>query len=286
METGTCTTPGTTERPGRKFLVDPADGVGRLASLALDGSGYAHISYLDGFMALKYAYQDITGWHIQVVDDHDDHFAFNSIALGPSGDARIAYYHYDDPTPTWDGDLLYARLDVTGWITQTVDSADNVGFTLSMAVDESGYAHISYLDSTHFDLKYAYQDLSGWHVETADSTDYVGQSSSIAIDGDGYPHISYYQWNPLRNLKYAYKDISGWHTQTIAPSGKLLFNGNLSIALDAGDYPHISHNSNSRLNTPIRIFWAGIPAMPMPGRGSEVQLFRVELYGCLSYQLL
>ena len=111
----------------QKIVVDPADGVGRLASLALDGSGYAHISYVDGTRALKYAYQDSGGWHIQVVDDHDDHFAFSSIALGPSGDARIAYYHYDDSTPTWDGELLYARLDVTGWITQTVDGADNVG---------------------------------------------------------------------------------------------------------------------------------------------------------------
>ena len=102
-----------------------------------------------------------------------------------------------------------------------------------MAVDESGYAHISYLDSTHVDLKYAYQDLSGWHVQTVDSTDDVGESSSIAIDGDGYPHISYYQWNPLTNLKYAYKDISGWHTQYREPV-EFTSSGNPSIALDAG----------------------------------------------------
>jgi len=44
------------------------------------------------------------------------------------------------------------------WVIQTVDSDGNVGEFNSIAVDSSGYAHISYHDYTNGDLKYATND--------------------------------------------------------------------------------------------------------------------------------
>jgi hypothetical protein len=56
-------------------------------------------------------------------------------------------------------DLKYGYVDASGWHTQTVDSAGDVGMYTSLALDASGRPHISYIDAGNGDLKHAY--LSG-----------------------------------------------------------------------------------------------------------------------------
>jgi hypothetical protein len=93
----------------------------------------------------------------------------------------------------------------SGWHIETVDSERDVGMYTSLALDESGYPHISYHESDYpnYNLKYAYQDASGWHIETVDSEGSVGTYTSLALDANGYPHISYHD-DTNRDLKYAY----------------------------------------------------------------------------------
>ena len=94
----------------------------------------------------------------------------------------------------------YAYQDAAGWHIETVGSEGGGG--TSLALDGSGYPHISY---GHNDLRYAYQDAAGWHTQTVDSEGGVGSHSSLALDGYGYPHISYSDYR-YAHLKYASLD--------------------------------------------------------------------------------
>jgi hypothetical protein len=70
-------------------------------SLALDEDGYAHIGYYSGDpdFNIKYAFQDVAGWHTGVVSRG---YAYSSLALDGDGLPHISYYD------GFDRDLRYA----------------------------------------------------------------------------------------------------------------------------------------------------------------------------------
>ncbi|MFX1286577.1 MAG: hypothetical protein ACFFB5_23270 [Promethearchaeota archaeon] len=133
--------------------------------------------------------------------------------------------------------MKYAHQNASGWYTAIVDSTGEIGRYSSLTVDTSGYAHISYHDSTNGYLKYAYQDGSGWHITTVDTTSYVGMFTSQTLDTSGYAHISYF--DAAGALKYAYQNASGWHTATVDATDDAGWD--TSLALDASGYAHISY---------------------------------------------
>jgi len=219
--------------------VDSGGDVGYYTSLALDGDGYAHISYQDGTKrGLRYAHQDAAGWHFQTVDGSGNTGWYTSLALDGDGYPHISYWAVDP------GSLCYAWQDATGWYTETVDiSGDNTGGYTSLALDPADHPHISYRFD-HDTLKYAYQaEGSGWHTEPVDSAwGRGGMYTSLALDQEGYPHISYH--DPYGDdLKYAYRTDSlesgGWHLEVVDGEGWV--GQYTSLALDAAGWPHISY---------------------------------------------
>ena len=210
---------------------------GMEVDLALDQNGYPHISYYNNFSkVLEYATWDGSTWKIETVDSSETGYVgqHTSIALDQNGYPHISYFY---PGNLGDiSDLKYASWNGSTWNTQTVDSEGNVGQYTSIALDQNGYPHISYLDASNGDLKYASWDGSSWNTQTVDSEGY-GSWNSIALDQNGYPHISYLGGG--YNLKYAYWDGSSWNTETVDSEGDV--GSYTSIALDQNDYPHISY---------------------------------------------
>lgn len=117
-------------------------------------------------------------------------------------------------------DLDQARNEGMTWVTETVDSAVGAGTWNSLALDDDGLPHISYVtyrSDSGYSLMYAYFDSTEWITETVDNRS-KARRTSLALDGDGYPHISYHDGDN-DDLRYAYLDASGWHTRTLKSTG-------------------------------------------------------------------
>lgn len=179
-------------------------------------------------------------WAIETVDMPKDILFLSSriIAVDTSNHPHIAY----------GGDCLYyAYHDGNSWHYETADPSSGVGNNASLALDASGYAHISYHDFSNRNLKYATNKFGSWVTATVDSEGWVGFASSIAIDPSGHVHISYLDEGETLGsdkLKYATNASGAW-VVTAVDSEYIGFEN--SIAVDASGHAHISYEKNPGL---------------------------------------
>lgn len=217
-------------------LVDAEGSAGRGCSIAVSSTNHPSISYHYDELAggLKYAWEDESGWHAELVDTAGMCGVSTSLALDAAGRAHIAY---DEGLQD---DLRYARKDASGWVLCTVDDAGDVGHWPSLALGTDGFPHISYADWTiDHSMKYAHEDGGGWHVETFDDEAMVGERSTIAVDSKGRPHVVYVPFATVQLLKYARRDPTAWHVEVIDP----VYCEYASIDVDAADVPHVCYTT-------------------------------------------
>jgi hypothetical protein len=226
-------------------------GVGQWTSVAVDAGGFPHISYQDyGTNALKYAYKDVTGWHVETVEtgNYNGCARETSIALDQAGHPHIVYYG-GSTSPSY-GIMKYARWNGSSWETEVVDPDEWVVGVGTLALAQDGIPHASYRVMNaggYYKLRYAYRDASGWHTELADMNAEVVERSTLRLGPDGYPRIGYieFSWDPMQGednyLNFNYRDASGWHWERVDGSG-LVVPGPLSMALDAAGYGHICYS--------------------------------------------
>jgi parallel beta-helix repeat protein len=189
--------------------------VGQHSSIALDGSGFARISYYDATnFNLKYIQctnADCSTRNTTTIDSTGVVGSHTSIALDGSDYARISY------TDATNQDLKYIQCtnaDCSTRNTTTIDSSIGVQgteSTTSIALDGSDYARISYTDNSNQDLKYIQctnADCSTRNSTTIESTGSVGYFSSLELDNSGNIRVSYVSGD-YTDVKFAYCSPAG-----------------------------------------------------------------------------
>jgi hypothetical protein len=280
------------------LTIDSADSVGLRSSIAVGDNGYPIISYYDATNAdLKVAActaADCTGTPtVTTIDSADDVGVHTSIAIGDNGYPVISYYD------TTNADLKVAACttaDCTGTPTiTTIDSADDVGWYLSIAIGNNGNPVISYHDVTNADLKVAActaADCTGTPTVTIiDSTDGVGGYTSIAIGGNGNPVISY--WDVTNDdLKVAAcitADCTGTPTVTTIDSiGDV--GTYTSIAIGDNGYPVISYqdltNDDLKVAACITADCSGTPTVTTVDSDGDVGTYTSIAIGNNGYPVI
>ncbi|MDP6156377.1 MAG: PKD domain-containing protein, partial [Candidatus Thermoplasmatota archaeon] len=130
--------------------------IGEYSSIALNIVDEPRISYYDsGNQDLLFTYKDVQAgiWHNDQVDQGGDVGKYTSLAYIDTNAGERHHISYYDVT---NGNLKIAsNLNNGQWVTETVDSQNDVGLFTSIALDDLSHPHISYYDKTNGDLRYA-----------------------------------------------------------------------------------------------------------------------------------
>jgi hypothetical protein len=225
-------------------VVDSPGNVGMFSSIALTSANAPVISYYDHTNArLKYARWTGSAWEISVVANIVGRYT--SLAL-INDSPRISLFDFGR------GQLRYAFPGATsGWtVSAPIDQAADVGSYVSMKLDSSQRAHISYYDDVLDDLWYARWNGSTWNIWLIDQVGAVGRYSSLALDAAGNPRISYYDDSNNR-LKFAAYSGGVWQIQSVT-GGQ--FGVQSSLALDSSGNPRIAFYDNQNGDLKVAVW--------------------------------
>jgi len=194
--------------------VDTAADVGGCASIALDSTDYPHISYYDSTNGdLKYARWTGSAWSISSVDTAGDVGKYTSIALysvvalGSVDNPHISYY---DSTNEY---LKYAHWTGAAWSITSIDATAELWGATSIALDSSGYPHISYgysdfyisgngSDKYYHKLKYAFYSPAPDDFNLLSPPNYTYVSSTPTMDWEDAEDVNpviYSLWYSTEN---------------------------------------------------------------------------------------
>jgi hypothetical protein len=182
---------------------------------------------------------------------HATYGFYPSIAYDANGSLRLCFYGAGIGGTYG---LMYGRFDSTGWQFTQVDASGYAGQSCSIALDQAGRPHISYVSgpdyNSNFYVRHASFDGTSWNLETIDSGYFT--YTSIALDpASDLPRIAYSPYSG--GLKLATFNGTGWTIQVVDPSAD---GATVSLAVDPNGNPGVAY-SDWRANTVRYAQWTG-----------------------------
>lgn len=189
---------------------------GNQTSLAFNSNGIPHILYISKDFSLKLAKRKAEGEKWEIKKIHKDAASSCDIEFYDGNDDNsLGYMSFWNPSQG----MMYGikTSKGKGWKTGLLEGGE-VGKWSSLAVDEQGIAHVSYLDFEEKELVYAnYGKGEGerkrWRKQTVDFAN-VGAWNSIALDENSSPSIGYTNKKD-DSLKYAKQNETGWEIENL-----------------------------------------------------------------------
>ncbi len=183
------------------------------------------------------------------------------VALKIDADSKMhLVYHATDDT------VKYATNRSGAWVAEVVDTlAGPGGATISLILDEAGYAHVGYCDKLNQTLKYATNESGTWEAFTVTDSFDTNTFLSLALDSRGYAYIAYYDYDNSR-AQLATNETGSWVSRTLASKNAGYY---IQLAIDGFDQAHVVLVKNAA------VYYATFPIdteekrKPLPDRRAE-----------------
>jgi len=187
--------------------------------------------------------QQGTGWITPKVTNH--RVCGTAVAIDAGGAAHVVYLDVDERT------VKYARLAQGRWTFETIEAADAVCASISIALDNAGRPTAAYTVKDR--IRIAERGDAAWQVSALPEVAGVSLSNPVVqLDARNNPHIAYIRSNPETvypfELRYATRrPFSGWVLEEVDEYA--LPDHAVSFVLDRNGVPHIAYHSLEGLNT-------------------------------------
>jgi hypothetical protein len=208
LEGDTWSAPDPVEQQAATYL-------GKRPSLAVDGSGTAHVvAYDEDGCRPRYSVKPPGGaWTTTALyEESADAGDHSSLVLDASGALHVAFTEYGTYR------IVYGLKGAAGWSFELVGPAGGMrGASSSLAVDAAGQPHLAVFSGAPDNvLRYATRSGGAWLVEDADATADAGHYPSLALAPDGLPVAVSLRWPAdASEVRLARRAASGWETEVI-----------------------------------------------------------------------
>ena len=219
------------------------ENVGYYLSLALDGAGNPHISYLSsGYFNSRpmYASRSLGEWQTEVPGDESYGGDWNWIGIDPKGRPNIVYNR---------GNGINMAIKSTEWQVETVDpTGEPISMTMDYRTDT--YPVVAYSHPQSFSESYlvvAEKGISGW---TQDKPNLFGWMPAMALGPGNEIHLLYLTTDAAI---HAMRSNGVWTTEIIGPSpndSTEATSGSIAVASDGA--VHVAYENDGVLTYAVR----------------------------------
>ncbi|MFH1728358.1 MAG: Ig-like domain-containing protein [Pseudomonadota bacterium] len=175
-----------------------------------------------------------------ILDDAGDNGQFNALTHDSSNNLHIAY---KDETNSKLKYMIY-NTSTEETVTSDVDTIDNPGTHVSLVLDDSEAAHLSYRRSGTKSLVYATNSQGSFASTVADGSNSGKHTATVINSSDNTDIVYWEKVEGVNSLGYAYGDYQGGFTAESIDTSDVADMG-LSMAIDANDNLHVAYQSNT-----------------------------------------